>query len=375
MSSPLVRKLLISTSLLLIITLIVGALAVTQAWEIHEDTARAAFSATTDRYLLFSLFGLIAIAIPLACFILFQLVTNIAKPIRQMLRQTELITLGKHITLTPSNTPSEIVDLHKHINKMARDIKKRELEMKAQNKELSSFIYKASHDMRTPLVSIMGVTNMAIQQIHDKQAIGFFKLISTCIKGLDDKLLDLTHIVNMEKDTVRKQVIDLNHEIDVILASIQNLENSDKIEFEKRMDHQSQFQSDRSLVTSILQNLITNSIKYYDPSKDNPRVSIQVQETKSVFVFEVQDNGLGIAKEHQPKVFDMFYRASDDNNGNGLGLFIVKNAVDKLGGRILLKSKLKIGTIVTISLPRITPIVPLKIEDKSSPLNVRILAS
>ena len=112
MPLPLVRKLLTSTVILLTITLIVGGLAVTQAWEIHEDTARAAFSATTDRYLLYSLFGLVGVAIPLACFILYQIVTNLARPIRRMLRQTELITLGKHLTLTSDNT-TEMGDLHR----------------------------------------------------------------------------------------------------------------------------------------------------------------------------------------------------------------------------------------------------------------------
>lgn len=111
--------------------------------------------------------------------------------------------------------------------------------------------------------------------------------------------------------------------------------------------------SDKGMITTILQNLVENAIKY---SKRNipAIVDIRVESHHGKFLtVRVEDNGIGIADDIQVKVFDMFFRGNEISRGSGLGLYILKNAVEKLKGKIILKSKENVGTTFIIELPYI----------------------
>jgi signal transduction histidine kinase len=101
----------------------------------------------------------------------------------------------------------------------------------------------------------------------------------------------------------------------------------------------------------LFNNLISNAIKYHDMSKENPYIKVDVLVTANNALIEVEDNGLGIEEEFQSRIFDMFFRANKTVSGTGLGLFIVKGAIDKLKGTIKLKSKSKQGTTFVVDIP------------------------
>ena len=103
-----------------------------------------------------------------------------------------------------------------------------------------------------------------------------------------------------------------------------------------------------------MNNFLSNTIKYQDSSnKKKSFVNIQVLITKTHAVIAIQDNGVGIKKEYQPKIFNMFFRASENSFGSGLGLYIARQAVERLGGKIKVDSKLGLGTTFTITLPNL----------------------
>jgi signal transduction histidine kinase len=102
------------------------------------------------------------------------------------------------------------------------------------------------------------------------------------------------------------------------------------------------------MIYSIFQNLIENAFTYRDKQREKPFIKIRIEIDQQKTVFEFVDNGVGINKDLKDKVFDMFYRASDISGGSGLGLYLVKMAVNKIGGRINVESKMKKGTIFTI---------------------------
>lgn len=109
--------------------------------------------------------------------------------------------------------------------------------------------------------------------------------------------------------------------------------------------------SDKGMITTILQNLVENAIKY---SKRNivATVDIRVESHPNrPLTIKVEDNGIGIADDIQVRVFDMFFRGNEISRGSGLGLYILKNAVDKLKGKIILKSKENVGTTFIVELP------------------------
>lgn len=101
----------------------------------------------------------------------------------------------------------------------------------------------------------------------------------------------------------------------------------------------------------VLHNLIGNALKYCDPQKESQEIAIRVVAHEDATCIEIEDNGVGIAPEHQDKIFDMFYRASEQSNGSGLGLYIVRETLARLNGSIQLKSALGQGSTFTLWLP------------------------
>jgi len=111
------------------------------------------------------------------------------------------------------------------------------------------------------------------------------------------------------------------------------------------------FYSDRWRLKVILNNIISNSIRYRNGR--DPVIKINVSVVDQMAHFEIEDNGRGIAKEHIKNVYRMFYRATDDGAGSGLGLYIVKETVDKLHGSIEIESEEGKGTTVKLDIPEL----------------------
>jgi signal transduction histidine kinase len=113
------------------------------------------------------------------------------------------------------------------------------------------------------------------------------------------------------------------------------------------------FFSDPWRLGEIFRNLISNAIKYRKKDFDNPQINIQIHTTEQQCHIRFSDNGIGIAESELDKIFNMFYRASEQSEGSGIGLYIVKNAVEKLNGRISVSSSLGFGTTFEIWLPNL----------------------
>ena len=111
------------------------------------------------------------------------------------------------------------------------------------------------------------------------------------------------------------------------------------------------FCSDERRISIVLNNLISNSIRYSNPESAKPFVDVDVEISAEQAYIRIKDNGMGIAKEEQDKIFDMFYRVSKDSQGSGLGLYIVKETVEKLKGKIAIESELGKGTEFNIHIP------------------------
>jgi len=117
------------------------------------------------------------------------------------------------------------------------------------------------------------------------------------------------------------------------------------------------FFSDRWRIAEIFRNLVSNAIKYRDFTKINPEINVTIAIDKTQAIITFKDNGIGIERHNLEKIFNMFYRASEQSDGSGLGLYIVKNATDKLRGEVQVTSKLGEGTCFVISLPNRAPVL------------------
>ncbi|ELR68443.1 hypothetical protein C900_00364 [Fulvivirga imtechensis AK7] len=230
------------------------------------------------------------------------------------------------------------------------DRTKAENELQVRNNELDNFVYKVSHDLRAPLSSILGLVNLAHHQENDDDLHQYIGLIENRVKQLDHFINDvLSHSKNL-KLAITIDPIDFRQVIDNCFMDLSYLPKANKVHKEINISHQPFF-SDKWRINEIFRNLISNAIKYLNPDIDNPFVKIDIVVTRRSAVIKFKDNGIGIEKETLPKVFEMFYRATEYSEGSGIGLYIVKNAIEKLGGKIRVGSKPGIGTFFNITIP------------------------
>ena len=228
--------------------------------------------------------------------------------------------------------------------------KRIEQELKIRNTELDNFVYKVSHDLRAPLSSILGLVNLAHMPGNDDNPEAYMKLIGQKVEQLDHFISDvLSHSKNLKQDVTIDQV-DLREIVESTFTDLSYLRGAGDIKKEITVEGE-QFYSDRWRLAEIFRNLISNAIKYRRMDIETATVRVKVKITKSHADISFSDNGIGIEPDKLLNIFDMFYRASTQSEGSGLGLYIVKNAVEKLSGQIDVFSRPLKGTEFKIILP------------------------
>ncbi len=223
------------------------------------------------------------------------------------------------------------------------------LELQKVNEELDRFVYSVSHDLRSPLSSILGLTDLARRTDDLKELDQFLVMIQGRVKAQDHFIREIIDYSRNARTEVVSESIHLLTLVDEVLEALRFDTNAQRIKFTKQIDADVFLISDKTRLAVILNNLIGNAIKYHDFSKENPVVEIGFLKNSSALF--VKDNGTGIMPEHQQKIFNMFYRGSERSTGSGLGLFITKEAVAKLNGDIEVKSEFGKGTTFTVKFP------------------------
>lgn len=229
------------------------------------------------------------------------------------------------------------------------DRKRTERELLETNQDLDTFFYKASHDLKGPLASVMGIVNLARLEIQDTMLDKYLGMIETSVKRLDRTLLDLIDLARTRKGARKLSLINLKSLVDEILLSLKHVPDFRLINFEVKVDHNAEITADKVLMLSVFQNLIHNAINYCN--QQSPWVRIRVTAIPQGIELEVADNGKGIPDHVKGRVFEMFYRGHPDSSGSGLGLFIVKNALEKMKGTIKFESNVDIGSTFIVNIP------------------------
>lgn len=228
--------------------------------------------------------------------------------------------------------------------------KKIEEELKVRNTELDNFVYKVSHDLRAPLSSVLGLVNLAKLPGNDDNVKDYLGVIGNKVNQLDHFITDvLSHSKNLKLDVIIEPV-NFQELIDQTFVDLSYLKGAGEI---KRLVviEGVPFFNDRWRIAEIFRNLVSNAIKYRDFKKSNPEINLQIVIAHDQASISFSDNGIGIEPHNQEKIFNMFYRASEQSDGSGIGLYIVKNAVDKLGGEVQVASTPGEGTAFVIKLP------------------------
>ena len=145
--------------------------------------------------------------------------------------------------------------------------------------------------------------------------------------------------------------MDLHSVTEEVLAGLQFMEGSDKVEKKLHFDMQVPFYSDVNRMKVILNNLISNAIKYRNTKIEDQFVEIDAIVNSEKAIITVRDNGIGINPDYRDKIFDMFFRATTQGSGSGLGLYILKETLAKVNGKISLETTPNIGSTFTIEIP------------------------
>ncbi len=230
--------------------------------------------------------------------------------------------------------------------------KKRIEALERINQQLDQFVYHISHDLRSPISTLLGLIDLSQKESCSWETIHeYLKMMMDRARHLDGILRDLTSLAMNEKTSLDLDEIQFEREIESVVSQCTDADSASKIAIQLFINQSHSFVTDMKRVKVILRNIISNSIKYYNPGQLNPYIKISAVVNEARATIEVEDNGIGINQKHIAKIYDMFFRATDRSSGSGLGLHIVKSMLDKLNGTITLTSYQDKGTSFKIVLP------------------------
>lgn len=233
-------------------------------------------------------------------------------------------------------------------------LEKSNKQLTKSNKELDKFVYSVSHDLRAPLTSMLGLIEITEDEVNDEYVSNNMGMLKASIHKLDGFILDILNYSRNARQEITMEEINFKELLEDIMTNLRYM-NRDKKMVEINVDvmNQNTFVSDKQRINIIMNNILSNAIKYHDPKSPKPYVNVKIDTTVAETLITVSDNGVGVKKELHDKIFDMFYRVSHNSDGSGLGLYIVKESIEKLNGTIEVESELGIGTAFNIHLPNL----------------------
>jgi signal transduction histidine kinase len=267
------------------------------------------------------------------------------RPIMKLTSATQEVARGNFDVQVDSKDKDEIGQLIHNFNRMTKELKSIEYLRK-------DFISSVSHEFKTPIASIQGFAKLLQNNnLTEEEKREYTQIIieeTARLSRLSSNILNLSRIENQEMlgektkflldEQIRKTILLLEHE-----WSVKN------IEFDIELD-KVQYLGDEELLQQVWINLLNNAIKF---SHENGKITVRLYQIGSVVKIKISDTGIGMDEDVQKRIFEKFYQGdkSHFNDGNGLGLAIIKRIVDLCGGRIYVKSCQEKGSTFTVELP------------------------
>lgn len=223
------------------------------------------------------------------------------------------------------------------------------------NRELDTLIYHVAHDLRSPLSSLQGLIELMRAEKDPEQLQRYIDLQEKTIHKLDQFIQEVMHLNQNRFKELDVQEVDLEGIYWNIVDQCRYLPGSANIDFQVTIEGDHALCADACRLSMVLTNLISNGIRYHDPSKPKPFLHLRAHIGPKVATLLLQDNGIGIAEEHLDHIFEMFYRASTRGKGSGIGLYIVKETLSRIGGSIQVSSRVGEGTTFKVEIPNHPP--------------------
>lgn len=229
-------------------------------------------------------------------------------------------------------------DLERFDESLELRVEKRTKDLSAANDELEEFAYRTSHDLRSPINSssrLLQMVQKSLEGGNSDQALVGLNHAQTSLNKLETLISDMLVLAEAKGKGEDSEVVDFETLTKAALEKMMHMEFYDRLDVQTDFAFTGDLFSKQSRINMVLENLISNAIKYQDPDKDRPYIKISTKLVDGWVYMEVEDNGLGVPKEQQKKLFSMFQRFHPKVSfGSGLGLYLLKKCADVVGGEI-----------------------------------------
>ncbi len=255
-----------------------------------------------------------------------------------------------HQVLITSKDISEKIHAENRAKKLNIELSAQNKSIKKINRELDQFVYSVSHDLRAPLSSMLGLVNLSKLNATPKEILEYMSRIGQSVEKLDGFIKDILNYSRNARTSIEAKPLVLENIIMELIDTIRSI-NNPGIELDFEANESVTYIGDKRRIAIVLNNLISNAVKYADYSKPNRFLKVRITTSTKGCEIKIEDNGIGIKKEYVDKIFYMFYRATEKSEGSGLGLYIVKEIIKKLNGTISIESEESIGTKILLKIP------------------------
>lgn len=223
-------------------------------------------------------------------------------------------------------------------------------ELVKTNAELDRFVYSVSHDLRSPLMAILGLISFIEEESMETNTLKHVKMIRNGINRLDEYIKNILDYSRNNRTVLEVKKVPLQKTVTAVVDSLRSIKEAKRIHFEIDIKELQPFYSDSLRFNTIMENIISNAIKYHKEAESSNYIKITGQSDHDKLQISIADNGIGIAPAYHNKIFDMFFRLSGEKDGSGIGLYIVKDTVKILQGSIQVQSEKGIGTTFIVTL-------------------------
>jgi signal transduction histidine kinase len=231
-----------------------------------------------------------------------------------------------------------------------------ELELVKAKSAIEQFIYSCSHTMRGPLKSITGLvyllkTTKESAEFNPKH---YLQSIEKTVLKMETVLNDLEQFLTNSKQDMVTHPIDAKEFVSGVLQEFLAPLEEKKINTVVTSNQLESLHIDQNRFRIILNHLISNAIAYQDYKKEEREIRISIKVNSSTCTVQIRDNGIGMLDTVRPNIFQLFYRGSERSSGTGVGLYITKEILNKMGGSITVRSKAGKGSIFSFSIPNLS---------------------
>ena len=223
-------------------------------------------------------------------------------------------------------------------------------ELETANTELDRFVYSVSHDLSAPLKSILGLVNVGKIDVVDPTSKQYFTKIESSVRKMEDFIGEVLDYSRNKRLDLEVETIIIKDFFTDIWNNLKDAEGYQQIMLDLSGLTEPTLTTDKVRLKIIVNNLLSNAIKYQKQTPgNNPWVKVSTYKLRGKLILEIVDNGEGIPRDLLPLIFKMFYRGNEKSKGSGLGLYIAKEAAEKIEAMLDVSSILGEGTKFTLT--------------------------